>query len=142
MISLVRKYELEVAHRLTAGVPEGHKCRRLHGHRYVLTIELGGRPDADGMLIEYADLDVCVKPILRLIDHNDLNTLSERCSTQEAADISANPTVERLALWFAVRLRGLSSCRQEQGMKLLGLHIEEDSQSSIQWRPDPKRGEP
>lgn len=51
-----RTYEMEAAHRLTAGVPEGHQCRRPHGHRYRLTVSVSGEVGDDGMVIEYGAL--------------------------------------------------------------------------------------
>ena len=140
MIVLSRRYEMEVAHQLTAGVPEHHKCRRLHGHRYVLVIRIRGPLDPDGILIEYADLDAIVKPIIRMVDHHSLNTLNERCSTAQAAAVAANPTVERLADWFATRLQLLHSARAP-GADLPSQHaldyltLEADSRSSVEWRP-------
>jgi 6-pyruvoyltetrahydropterin/6-carboxytetrahydropterin synthase len=135
--TLLRRYELEVAHMLTAGVPERHKCRRLHGHRYVLTIGISGEPGADGMLIEYANLDRVVKPIVDAVDHHCLNEisgvargLSARCSTKAAAAVQENPTVENLLAWFADRLQFL----REPRWRLCSIRLEEDSQSSVEWR--------
>lgn len=145
MLTIVRRYEAEVAHRLTAGVPVGHKCRRLHGHRYVIEIAVSGRLDAAGMIFEYAELDSTIKPILRLLDHNDANTLNERCSTAEAAAYAINPTVELLAEWLAARLRLVKSIRQEQGLRLERIRIEEDSRSYVEWTPaaaPPPKGDP
>lgn len=135
MISISRRYEMDAAHRLTHGLPEKHKCRRPHGHRYILTITIEGVPDKHGFLIEYADLDAIVKPIIQMVDHQDLNTLSERCSTTEAADVADNPTVERIIVWMARRMALLSSARQEQGFRLARLHLEESSRSSVTWEP-------
>lgn len=137
MIVLVRRYEMEVGHQLTAGVPLGHKCRRRHGHRYVMTVEVSGTLDATGMLIEYAELDAVVKPLVVKVDHHDLNTLNERCSTSEAAAVAENPTVERLVSWFAHRLALVSSARQEQSMRFERVAIEEDSRSQAEWRRTP-----
>lgn len=133
MLTLRRRYELEAAHRLTAGVPEGHKCRRPHGHRYVLTVFVAGELDDAGMLIEYEELDRVLRPILRMVDHNDLNTLPERCSTPYATVVAANPTVERLVQWFAMRLELVNSARPAQALHLVRLVLEEDSSSAVEW---------
>lgn len=136
MLSIARRYDLEVAHHLTAGVPEHHKCRRLHGHRYELLLTVSGNLDADGMLIEYDSLDRVILPILRMLDHHDANTLSERCSTNEAAAVSANPTVERLALWLGFRLAGIvASAVPGRKLRLVSLRLQEDAQSGAEWRP-------
>jgi 6-pyruvoyltetrahydropterin/6-carboxytetrahydropterin synthase len=131
-----RRYDLEVAHRLTGGVPEHHKCRRLHGHRYEVSVTVGGDLDEVGMLIEYDALDRVIGPILRLVDHHCLNDLAERCSTVEAAAVSTNPTVERLARWLAARLAGIvASAVPEQKLALVELTVREDAASEAVWRP-------
>lgn len=142
MISIVREYTLEVAHRLTAGVPERHKCRRPHGHRYEVEIEIGGDLDEYGMLAEYGEIDATVKPILALVDHHDMNGLADRCSTAEARAISANPTVERLAAWLGHRLALLKSVRQEQSIRVLSISVREDPRAKAVWRPDTARPTP
>lgn len=134
MARIVRRYEMEVAHQLTAGVPEGHKCRRPHGHRYVLEVEIEGPLDDDGILIEYGDIDRVVVPILKHVDHHSLNTLRERCSTREAELVSTNPTAERLVEWLSVRLDLLSSTGAAgKKARLSSLRLEEDSRSAVAW---------
>lgn len=138
IVHLEREYEMEVGHHLTAGVPDGHKCRRQHGHRYVLTVEVSGELDTDGMLIEYADLDAVIKPLVAKVDHHDLNTLRERCSTAIAEAVSCNPTVERLVCWFVDRLALVASARQAAPLTLQRVSIREDSRSKALWvRPTP-----
>jgi 6-pyruvoyltetrahydropterin/6-carboxytetrahydropterin synthase len=135
-ILIRRRYDLEVAHLLTAGVPEGHKCRRLHGHRYELTLHVGGELNADGMLIEYDDLDRVIRPVLRAVDHHSLNTLAERCSTPTAAWVAENPTVERFAAWLAVRLESLiASAAPDRRLWLDRIDLQEDATSGASWRP-------
>jgi 6-pyruvoyltetrahydropterin/6-carboxytetrahydropterin synthase len=136
-ILIRRSYDLEVAHRLTAGVPEGHKCRRPHGHRYQLTIYVEGLlGPAPGMLIEYGDLDRVVVPVLKLLDHHDANTLAERCSTAEATWVSENPTVEMLALWLAARLERLvGSAAVGKTLKLARIELQEDARAGAVWTP-------
>lgn len=136
---LTRRYTMQAAHRLTAGVSENHPCRRLHGHRYVLDISVSCEflPE-DGMILEYGHFDAVVKPVLKLVDHHDLNTLNERCSTEQATDVAKNPTVELLLRWLATRLRLLSSARAGFGLRLHRLVLEEDADSRVEWQePDP-----
>jgi 6-pyruvoyl-tetrahydropterin synthase len=93
--------------------------------------------DADGVLIEYLDLDSVVGPILRMADHYSLNTMNERCSTSEALALSQNPTVERLAAWLGTRLEGLvrSSKADGQQLRLVRVEVQEDSRSGADWEP-------
>jgi 6-pyruvoyltetrahydropterin/6-carboxytetrahydropterin synthase len=127
-----RRYDIEAGHRLRAGVPAEHKCRRPHGHRYELTIWVSGHLDESGMLIEYDDLDRLVRPIVDLVDHHSLNDLSERCPSVLAHAVAENPTVERLAMWLAHRL-----CRTlpDDGVSLARLTLAEDARAAAEWLP-------
>jgi 6-pyruvoyltetrahydropterin/6-carboxytetrahydropterin synthase len=129
-----RRYELEVAHHLTSGVPPHHKCRRMHGHRYVLTLSLAGIPDHAGILIEYEELDWIVRPVLRLVDHHTLNDLDRRCSTRSARAVAANPTAERLLMWFCTRLgQAIASVGRSKELRLARLVLEEDAAAAVEW---------
>lgn len=75
-----KTYYFEAAHSLP-----GHngKCRNLHGHSYKLevTVEGGllyeeGTSD-DNMVMDFADLDALVKPMVALYDHTNLNDHEE-----------------------------------------------------------------
>lgn len=63
---ITRKYKFSAAHRL-----EGHpKCGRPHGHNYVLEVSVSGEKDrSTGMLIDFANLDAIIKPIVEKFDH-------------------------------------------------------------------------
>lgn len=93
-VSLQRHYRFEAAHFLPA-VPDGHKCKRMHGHSYSVTVEISGEIDpATGWLVDFADIDERVAPIIRQLDHHVLN------------DIGGlnNPTSELLAVWIWRRI--------------------------------------
>jgi 6-pyruvoyltetrahydropterin/6-carboxytetrahydropterin synthase len=72
-------FTLESAHHLPR-VPEGHKCRRLHGHSF--RIEVGA-----GDLERLATALLCIHEQL---DHRNLNEVEGL----------ANPTSENLAVWI------------------------------------------
>lgn len=87
-VDLDRTYTAEAAHWLPS-VPMGHKCGRMHGHSYRITITITGEVGADGMAMDFADIDAAVKPVVdNRLDHNLLN------------DTVANPTSENLAIWL------------------------------------------
>jgi 6-pyruvoyltetrahydropterin/6-carboxytetrahydropterin synthase len=94
-VELVRDYRFEAAHRLP-NLPEGHKCRRLHGHSFRFSVELAGEVDPrTGFLIDFGDVDVLVAPLVDKLDHYYLNEI-------EGLE---NPTSEVLAAWLWRRLR-------------------------------------
>jgi 6-pyruvoyltetrahydropterin/6-carboxytetrahydropterin synthase len=93
---LTRDYRFEAAHFLPR-VPEGHKCRRMHGHSYGVRVTIEDEIDpALGWLVDFAAVDAVVDPIIAEIDHRVLN---------EVPGLD-NPTSELLAVWLWQRLVG------------------------------------
>jgi 6-pyruvoyltetrahydropterin/6-carboxytetrahydropterin synthase len=93
-IELVRDFRFEAAHWLP-NVPEGHKCRRMHGHSFRGEVAVRGEVDpVTGWVIDFADLKRAVDPIVRQLDHYTLNDI-------EGLE---NPTSELLAMWIWKRL--------------------------------------
>jgi 6-pyruvoyltetrahydropterin/6-carboxytetrahydropterin synthase len=97
-----KEFSFDAAHRLP-NVPEGHKCRRLHGHTYTVRVHVRGEPDENvGWILDFADIKEAFDPIRDRLDHYYLNEI-------EGLD---NPTAEVLARWIwqrlVPRLAGLS----------------------------------
>lgn len=93
-VELVKDFRFEAAHWLP-NVPEGHKCRRMHGHSFRGEVAVRGEVDpATGWLIDFADLKKAVDPIIHELDHYCLNDIPGL----------ANPTSEMVAVWLWNRL--------------------------------------
>jgi len=91
---LERTYRFEAAHFLPK-VPPGHKCARMHGHSYQIEIAIEGEIDRErGWVIDFAEIDEHVTPLVRLLDHQVLNEV----------DGLTNPTSELLAQWWWQKL--------------------------------------
>jgi 6-pyruvoyltetrahydropterin/6-carboxytetrahydropterin synthase len=91
---IAREYRFEAAHRLPH-VPEGHKCARLHGHSFRVTLRVGGEIDPQtGWIVDFADIDRAFKPLHARLDHHYLNEVEGL----------ANPTSERIAQWIYERV--------------------------------------
>jgi 6-pyruvoyltetrahydropterin/6-carboxytetrahydropterin synthase len=91
---LERSYRFEAAHFLPR-VPPGHKCARMHGHSYHVEIAIEGELDPErGWVMDFAEIDEHVAPLVRQLDHQVLN---------EVEGLS-NPTSELLARWWWQRL--------------------------------------
>lgn len=94
IVELVKDFRFEAAHFLP-NVPEGHKCRRVHGHSFHVQVAVRGPLDPTlGWVMDFADLKGAVDPLVKELDHYLLN---------ELAGLS-NPTSEILAIWIWNRL--------------------------------------
>jgi 6-pyruvoyltetrahydropterin/6-carboxytetrahydropterin synthase len=94
-VRLSKTFRFEAAHDLPT-FPDGHKCRRLHGHSFRFDVIVEGEvPPEKGYLIDYGDIKRAADPIVKRLDHYYLN---------EIAGLS-NPTSEVLAkyLWDALK---------------------------------------
>lgn len=102
------EFHYDSAHRLP-NVPVGHKCGRLHGHTYRLTVFVDRPIDPKtGWVVDFADIQEAVQPWVCFLDHHLIN------------DVIENPTAELQAKWFwnnlKPRLPGLSRLRLQEGM--------------------------
>jgi 6-pyruvoyltetrahydropterin/6-carboxytetrahydropterin synthase len=94
LVELAKDFRFEAAHFLP-NVPEGHKCRRIHGHSFKGEIAVRGPVDPRlGWVIDFADLKKAVDPIVGELDHYLLNEIPGL----------ENPTSELLAIWLWRRL--------------------------------------
>ena len=117
IVELSKTYGFEAAHNLP-NLPDGHKCRRLHGHSFRFDVTVRGSVDPHtGIFIDYADIKALVEPLVAIVDHNYLN---------EVPGLE-NPSSEVIAKWFWDQLVD----------KLDGLHeivVRETCQSSCTYR--------
>ena len=94
-VELEKDFSLECAHRLPR-VPEGHKCARMHGHSFKVTVRVAGEIDERlGWLQDYAELSRAFAPLHEALDHRCLNDVPGL----------ENPTSEVLARWIWNRLK-------------------------------------
>ncbi len=121
-LTITRRYQFSASHRLT-NMPMNHKCARVHGHNYELHLTVEAKNALDnGMVIDAANLDIDVAPIIKRIDHYDMN---EACDdgTPAGAVAAAQPTVENLALYLWERLAFL---RNGAAINLVRLRVYEN----------------
>ncbi len=94
-VRLSKSFGFEAAHWLPC-FPEGHKCRRMHGHSFRVDVIVEGELDpAVGYLIDFADIKRATEPLERALDHRCLNEI-------EGLE---NPTSEMVAAWIWARLK-------------------------------------
>ena len=93
-MEIFKEFTFEAAHRLPH-VPVGHKCSRLHGHSFRVSVHVEGPAGAaTGWVRDFADLSCAMEPVLGRLDHYYLNDV-------EGLD---NPTSETLARWIWERV--------------------------------------
>lgn len=93
-VRLSKTFHFEAAHSLPT-FPDGHKCRRLHGHSFRFDVIVEGDVDPKkGYLIDYGDIKRAVEPIVKQLDHYYLNEIEGL----------SNPTAEVLSVWLWNRI--------------------------------------
>jgi 6-pyruvoyltetrahydropterin/6-carboxytetrahydropterin synthase len=96
-VRLTKTFHFEAAHDLPT-FPEGHKCRRLHGHSFKFDVVVEGDVEpAKGYLIDYGEIKAVTDPIVKRLDHYYLNEIEGL----------SNPTSEVLAKWLWDKLKPL-----------------------------------
>jgi 6-pyruvoyltetrahydropterin/6-carboxytetrahydropterin synthase len=92
-IRICATYSFEAAHHLP-NLPDGHKCKRMHGHNYKVDVSVVGEIDTRGFVLDYAELDAIVQPLIDKLDHRLLNDI----------DGLVNPTSEILCVWLKKKI--------------------------------------
>ncbi|MGH9080054.1 MAG: 6-carboxytetrahydropterin synthase QueD [Acidimicrobiales bacterium] len=92
-MEIFKEFTFEAAHQLPNVAP-GHKCARLHGHSFQVSVHLSGPVDANGWVRDFQDISCSMAPLLGVLDHYYLNEI----------DGLENPTSEVLARWLWERL--------------------------------------
>ena len=101
IVNLTKSFRFEAAHWLPT-FPDGHKCRRMHGHSFRVDVVVRGQvPDDTGYLIDYGQIAAAVEPVRARLDHYLLNEI-------EGLE---NPTAEVIAAWFYARVANCESVR-------------------------------
>ena len=94
-MEIFKTFTLESAHRLP-GVPEGHKCARVHGHSFRVELHVSGPVDPHlGWVMDFAEIKQAFEPLFQRLDHRYLNDVP-------GLD---NPTSEQLARYIWQELK-------------------------------------
>lgn len=94
MFTITKEFHFSASHVLDR-LPAWHPCARMHGHNYIVVLELSA---ADGDLIppgfvrDYRDLDAFKKWMDDTLDHRHLN--------EAMGGGGISPTAENLAKWI------------------------------------------
>ncbi|MCK6615145.1 MAG: 6-carboxytetrahydropterin synthase [Ignavibacteriaceae bacterium] len=130
-MKITKEYHWEMGHRLPF---HPGPCKNLHGHSYKAYITLEGTPDANGILIDFYDIDRVMQPLLNRLDHAFILADSDTEVIQFFKKLNSkhevvpfHSTAENLALYFIEEIRksGLPS-----NIKGVGVSIYETADAS------------
>jgi queuosine biosynthesis protein QueD len=89
-MELYKEFSFDSAHFLPF-VDENHKCRRVHGHTYVVRLYVSGDLDPVlGWVVDFAVIKDVWRPLEEKLDHRLLNDIPGL----------ENPTAENIAIWI------------------------------------------
>src|SRR5579859_1071133 len=91
MYRIGKSYSFDASHQLH-GLPDGHKCGRLHGHTYTVTVEIVGEYRSDwagedleapGFVVDFGELAPLKAHLDGTFDHRHLNYIFDEEPTSE-----------------------------------------------------------
>lgn len=86
--NISKEFHWEMGHRLPF---HSGGCENIHGHSYVMRVELEGDIDDKGMVVDYFDVKATVQPLVDLMDHSFLCAESDEVMR---AFFDKNPTLK------------------------------------------------
>ncbi len=77
MYRITKEFHFSASHQLSR-LPDSHPCARLHGHNYIVVVELAAPElNGDGFVRDYHDLAELKRYIDEVFDHRHLNEVLE-----------------------------------------------------------------
>jgi 6-pyruvoyltetrahydropterin/6-carboxytetrahydropterin synthase len=89
-MEIYKEFSFDSAHFLP-NVPDGHKCKEMHGHTYKLKVFISGDLDPKlGWIMDFKDLKEALLPVIDQLDHKLINNIRGL----------ENPTAENITVWI------------------------------------------
>ncbi|GGL84878.1 6-carboxy-5,6,7,8-tetrahydropterin synthase [Streptomyces anthocyanicus] len=120
MFKITKEFHFSASHQL-GHLPDDHQCARLHGHNYIIVIELSAPPEElteAGFVRDYGDLGAFKKWIDATLDHRHLNDVMP--------DINAS--AENMAMW-------VYETWSDQIPELTAISVSETPKTWAEYRP-------
>ncbi|WP_051838772.1 6-pyruvoyl trahydropterin synthase family protein [Streptomyces sp. NRRL WC-3742] len=121
MLTITKEFHFSASHVLDV-LPAWHPCARMHGHNYIVVLELSARREdlnEAGFVRDYRDLDAFKKWMDDTLDHRHLN---------EAMGGGVSPSAENLAVW-------IFSLWTDQLPELTAVRVSETPKTWATYRP-------
>jgi len=119
MYKITKEFHFCASHELLH-LPKTHPCYRLHGHNYVIKVELQAKKlGADGFIVDYRKLDCIKQYIDQKLDHRHLNDVLPE---------GVRPTAETMAKHFYERFKLLVP-------ELSAVEISETPKTNARYEP-------
>lgn len=97
MFTISKEFHFSASH-ILSGLPDGHPCARMHGHNYVIVVEMSSTELNDvGFVKDYRELEPIKKWIDTYLDHQHLNDLIEFHEGIPQKVFQPNPSAEIMA---------------------------------------------
>lgn len=140
-IRITKEFRFEAAHALTG---YDGPCRNIHGHSYLLSVTILGKPDQEnsspkkGMVMDFGDLKAIVKT--NIIDRFDHSLILSRdfplsgiflpaAGLDNIVLVEYQPTSENLLIDFA----GMIGRLLPENIELVSLRLRETDTSYAEW---------
>lgn len=119
MFTISKDFSFSASHVLE-GLPEGHQCGRLHGHNYVIRLELSGSTlDHQGFLLDYGHMKPFGAWLDDNLDHRHINDV-----------LDFQPSSENMARFLAGLARELLNLNDQMRITV---HVSETPKSWASW---------
>lgn len=116
-----RSFRFCASHQLAA-LPEQHKCSRLHGHNYTVTVTVGAATlDEHGFVTDFASLSPLNEYLQGVFDHRHLNDVVDFAPTSELL-------ARHLGCWFIANVEPVLG-----DARLVSMTVSETSHSAASW---------
>lgn len=123
MYRIRKRWTFDAAHHLV-GLPEGHKCARVHGHTWTVEVTVQAATLVPpGFVTDFAELAPLGAYLAATFDHRDLNTAMDTEPTSENL-------ARHLADWFIAHVEATIPGRLES------VAVSETPTSVAEYRPE------
>jgi 6-pyruvoyltetrahydropterin/6-carboxytetrahydropterin synthase len=96
-MEIYKEFSFDSAHFLP-NVPDGHKCKNMHGHTYRLRVFIKGPIDPQlGWIMDFKELKDALSGVIDQLDHQVINEIKGL----------ENPTAENITSWIWKQIKPL-----------------------------------